>query len=225
MSGKIAAILGATGMTGQHLLNQLLEDNFFESIKVIVRRPMEKTHPKMQVKLVDFSDAESLRLALEDVDIIFCCIGTTQKKVKGDKALYRSIDYDIAVNAARFGKEAGCEQYVLMSAVSASVNSSNFYLKLKGEIEEAITVIGFTATHILQPSVLTGKRNEKRLGEEIGRVLGSAVSFLLIGGLQRYKPIKAETVAKAMQAAAKQNAKGVARYRYKEIIKLAATGN
>ncbi len=225
MSGKIAAILGATGMTGQHLLQRLLQEDFFETVRVIVRRPMEKTHPKMEVKLVDFNDAESFRLALEGVDTTFCCIGTTQKKVKGDKTLYRSIDYDIAVNAARFGKETGCEQYILMSAVGASAKSSNFYLKLKGEIEEAVAGYGFSATHIMQPSVLTGKRNEKRLGEEIGRVLGSAVSFLMIGGLQKYKPIRAETVAKAMLAAAKQNSKGVIRYQYKGIKQLAATEN
>ena len=108
MGEKIATIIGSTGMIGNYLLEVLLEDNYFDIVRVVVRRPYKKINPKMEVKLVDFHDAESFKLALEGSDTIFCCIGTTQKNVKGDNDLYRKIDFDIPLKAARFGKEIGC---------------------------------------------------------------------------------------------------------------------
>ena len=88
--------------------------------------------------------AESFKLALEESDTIFCCIGTTQKNVKGDNNLYRKIDYDIPLKAARFGKEIGCEKFIIITAVGADTHSSTFYLKLKGELENAIGSLGYS---------------------------------------------------------------------------------
>lgn len=104
-----ATVIGATGLIGSHLLELLLADDNFDSVRILLRRPFDLTHPKLEKKLVDFSDMENFRLALEDSDVIFCAIGTTQKKVKGDKSAYRKVDFDIAVNAAQLGKLCGCE--------------------------------------------------------------------------------------------------------------------
>lgn len=214
MSAKTATIIGATGMIGQHLLKLLLDDGYFSTVRVVVRRPVVKQDPIMEVKLVDFSDTESLKLALEGSDTIFCCIGTTQKKVKSDKALYRSIDFDIPVNAARLGKEIGCEQFIVVSAVGANPKSNNFYLRLKGEVEEALKQTGVKSLHIMRPSMLLGKRNESRPGERIGQVLSKALSFLLPS---KYKPIKGEDVAGAMMLVARHEKPGVHIYEYRDI--------
>ena len=139
-----ATVIGATGLIGGYLLELLLKDDHFDSVRVLVRRPFQPDHPKLEKKLVDFTDAESFRLALEGSDVVFCSIGTTQKKVKGDKEAYRKIDYDITVNAARFCKLNGCETFVFVSSVGASSKSKNFYLKLKGEIEDAVKAIGLS---------------------------------------------------------------------------------
>jgi uncharacterized protein YbjT (DUF2867 family) len=96
-----ATIIGSTGLIGSYLLEELLMDDNFDTVRILIRRPVELTHPKLEKKLVDFTDAESFRLALEGSDVVFCAIGTTQKKVKGNKAAYRKVDYDIPVNAAR----------------------------------------------------------------------------------------------------------------------------
>ena len=98
-------------------------------------------------------------------DCIFSCIGTTSSNVKGDKVLYRSIDFDIPVNAARFGSEAGFKQYLLVSAIGADAHSRIFYSRLKGEVEEVIATFPFDGLHIFRPSLLVGERKEKRLGE------------------------------------------------------------
>lgn len=224
MSGKTAAILGATGMIGQYLLELLLEDPYFERIRILVRRPYANTHPKLEVKLVDFKDAVSFKLALEEVDIIFSCIGTTQKNVKGDEALYREIDFDIPVNAARFGKEAGVKKMIIVSSVGADSHSRNFYLRLKGEVEKAVIAQGPATVHIMQPSQLLGKRKEFRLGEKIIMPVMKRLSVLFAGSLKKFRAIKGTDLAKAMAAVAKLDKEGTFRYTYEEIMEAGTVG-
>lgn len=197
-----ATLIGATGLIGGHLLELLLQDPAFETVRILVRRPINLTQSKLEKKLVDFADPEDFRLALEGTDVIFCAIGTTMKKMKGDKEAYRKVDYDIAVNAARLGKQCGCEKFVLVSAVGADSKSRNFYLQLKGEIEEAVQASGIESVYIMRPSFLLGNRKEFRLGEKIAGWLIRPFAFVLPA---KYRPVKADEVARAMILAVKQN--------------------
>ena len=190
-----ATIIGSTGLIGGHLLDLLLNDVAFKTVRILIRRPMEMSHPKLEKKLVDFNDMESIRLAIEGTDVIFCTVGTTMKKMKGDKEAYRKVDYDIAVNAARLGKVNGCEKFVLVSAVGANSKSRNFYLRLKGETEEAVQSSGIGSIYILRPSLLIGNRKEFRASEKLATWLMPLFSFLLPA---KYKPVKASEVARAM---------------------------
>lgn len=194
-----ATLIGATGLIGGHLLEKLLADDRFGTVRILLRRPLDLQHPKLEKKLVDFEDPESFRIALEGSDVIFCAVGTTQKKVKGDLTAYRKVDFDIPVNAARLGKLTGCETIVVVSSVGANSGSRNFYLRLKGEMEEAVKASGMKNVHLIQPSMLLGNRQESRPGERIGQVLMQAVSFLLP---KKYKPVKASVVAEQMIRAA-----------------------
>ncbi len=209
-----ATIIGATGLIGRYLLNDLLQDRNYDTIRILIRRPFDLTHPKLEKKLVDFADAESFRLALEGTDVVFCAIGTTQKKVKGDKTAYRKIDFDIPVNAARFCKMNGCETFILVSSVGAASKNNNFYLKLKGEVEDAVRDVELKSVHIMRPSILLGERKEFRLGEKISKGIMSVFSFLIPA---KYKPIHGKQVAIAMLAAAKKRNKGFYIYHYPEI--------
>jgi uncharacterized protein YbjT (DUF2867 family) len=213
-----ATQIGATGLIGGYLLEELLKDDYFDTVRILIRRPLELTHPKLEKKLVDFTDAESFRLALEGSDVVFCAIGTTQKKVKGDKVAYRKVDYDIPVNAARFCKMIGCEKFVLVSSVGANSKSKNFYLKLKGEVEEALKAVGLKSVHIMRPSMLLGDRKEFRLGEKIGSPVMKAISFLLPS---KYKPIHGRDVAKAMLALGRNGKEGSDYYEFAAIKDLA----
>lgn len=196
-----ATIIGATGLIGGHLLDMLLNDASFTTVRILIRRPLEISHPKLEKNLVDFSDMESFRLALEGTNVIFCTIGTTMKKMKGDKEAYRKVDYEIAVNAARLGKANGCEKFVLVAAVGADSKSRNFYLKLKGETEEAVQAPGMESVYILRPSLLIGNRKEFRAGEKLATWLMPLFAFILPA---KYRPVKAIDVAKAMVNAVKE---------------------
>jgi uncharacterized protein YbjT (DUF2867 family) len=187
---------------------------------VLVRKPFTIHHPRLEVQQVIFNDINDFKNKLGVGDCIFCCIGTTQQKVKGDRTAYRKVDYDIPVNASQIGFEHGFTKYLLVSSVGANSSSKNFYLKLKGEVEDAITKIPFESIHIFQPSILLGKRNEFRLGEFLGKVVMQGLSFLLTGSLKKYRGIQAIDVARAMIAAAKKEQVGIKRYQYKEMIDL-----
>src|SRR4030095_14749265 len=214
MSAKTASIIGATGLVGGELLNLLLEDNYFETVKVLVRRPFDREHAKLEKKLVDFNDNDSLLVAVDNSDAVFCAVGTTQRKVKGDKEAYRKVDYDIPVHAARFCKMTGCKIFVLASAVGANSKSGNFYLTLKGEGEDEVKNLQIESVHIMRPSMLLGDRTESRPFEKIGAPVMKAFSFLLPS---KYHPIQARDVARAMLAASKKPNKGFFIYEYDQM--------
>jgi uncharacterized protein YbjT (DUF2867 family) len=217
---KTAALIGATGLTGNYLLNALLNDPFYDTVKILIRRPLDINNSKLEKKIVDFNDSDSLLIALSNSDIVFCAVGTTQRNVKGDKEAYRKVDFDIPVKAARFCKMTGCEKFVLVSAVGANSTSRNFYLHLKGEVEDAIKETGLKTVHIMRPSMLMGNRKEFRPGEKIGKVMMGALSLMIPS---KYKAIHAGDVARAMLAASKQDKEGFFIYHYKEIKELTSS--
>ena len=217
MSERTATLIGATGLVGGELLSLLLDDNYFRKVRILVRRPFTMNHPKLERKLVDFSDADSLLVGLDESDVVFCTIGTTMKKVRGNKEVYRKIDYDIPVNIARYCKIMNCKNYIVVSAVGADSGSRNFYLNLKGEVEDILKKVGIESTYIMRPSMLLGKRNEFRFGERIAIPLIKKIAFLLPS---KYKPIEARDVARAMLAAAKRHEKGFFICEYKKMKQL-----
>ena len=212
-----ATIIGATGLIGGYVLEELLHDTYFDTVRILIRRPLNISHPKLEKKLVDFNDSDSLLVALSNSDVVFCSIGTTQKKVKGDKEAYRKIDFDIPVKIARLSKMTGCEKFILVSAVGANSKSYTFYLKLKGEVEDTVKEVGLKSLHIMRPSFLMGERKEFRMGEAIGSVLMKIFSFAIPA---KYKAIQAKDVAKAMIAIAKKNEEGIFVCEYNEIKEL-----
>lgn len=217
-----AVVLGATGFIGEQLVQQLLNDAAFSKVRILVRRPVKLSHPKLEVEIVNFDNLAEYRRKLGRGDCIFCCIGTTQKKVKGDKNAYRKIDVDIPVNAAKMGKDAGFTNYLLVSAIGADAHSKNFYLRLKGEVEREIADLKFKSFHAFRPSILLGERKEFRLAELLGKGVMRGLSSLFIGNLKKYKGIEGANVARAMVAAAKSDGKGMYVHHYDDIIKAAS---
>ncbi len=221
MEAQTAVVLGATGLIGKCLIKELVNDSTFSTIKILVWKPLPVSHPKLVVQIVDFNNLEEVTIKMGNGDCIFCSVGTTQQKVKGNKDAYRKVDYDIQMDAARIGIAAGFKKFLLVSAVGANATSGNFYLRLKGEVEKEISTIPFESIHIFQPSVLLGKRNEFRAGELISKGLMQTFSFFLFGSLRKYRPVQAQQVASAMITASKKEVKGVQIYQFDEMQALA----
>ncbi len=220
MHSLTAAVLGATGFIGEQLVQQLLNDPAFSKVRILVRRPVKLSHPKLEVEIVNFDNLAEYRRKLGRGDCIFCSIGTTQKKVKGDKNAYRKIDVDIPVNAAKMGKDAGFTNYLLVSAVGADAHSKNFYLRVKGEAERRIADLNYHSFHVFRPSILLGERKEFRLAETVGKRIMQGISGLFAGGLKKYKGIEGADVARAMVVAAKSSGKGMYLHHYEDMIKV-----
>jgi uncharacterized protein YbjT (DUF2867 family) len=214
MKEKTATIIGATGLVGGKVLELLLNDNYFNHIRLIVRQPFKSGHPSVNVKVIDFTDSESFKSAIAGSDAIFCAVGTTRKKVKGDIAAYYKVDYDIPLNAAQLCAETGCPVFLLVSAVGADSKSKNFYLRLKGEVEDKLWEMKIDSVSIFRPSMLLGKRKEFRLAEEVAKTISLPLSFLFPS---KYKPVEAEDVARAMIAASKKSSPGFNVYHYREM--------
>jgi len=225
MNDLTAVIIGATGLTGNFVVEELLRNDDFKTVRILARRSVKIIHPKLQQEIVNFNNIDDYTKKFGEGDVIFCCIGTTQKKVKGDKELYKQIDYDIPINAASIGRAKGFKKFLIVSAIGANENSSNFYVSLKGKIENALKQFHFDSLDIFQPSILNGNRNETRIGEKIIQSLLDIVSFLFLGPLKKYHAIGADNVAKAMVYASKQIKNGVHYYSYQQMMEMAREYN
>ena len=196
---KKAIILGATGLTGSHLLNLLLNDSDYNIVKVFTRKKLSVTHPKLEVYVVDL-------LKLTDYaneftgDVVFCCIGTTKAKTP-DKTLYRAIDYGIPVAAAKLAKQNAIKQFIVISALGANEESKVLHSQLKGEMERDVLVQQIEQTYLMQPSLIVGNRKEKRMGEDLSKQFMKMFGFLIPA---RYKMIEAKTIARAMAQIARK---------------------
>jgi len=186
-------LFGASGLVGQSLVKQLVENPNCSKIQIPFRTQPSFQHPK--IIYIPFSFDEQAYSLLMPTDVVICAIGTTMKKVQGNEDAYRNIDFRIAQRSSIWSKKNGIQHYMLISAIGADSNSSNFYLRLKGETEQAVLENDFAKTTIFRPSLLIGERNERRLAEGVGQAILPLFSFLLP---KKYRPIKAEHLAKLM---------------------------
>jgi len=181
--GKTAIILGATGLTGGILLQKLIEDKRYTTIKLFGRKKVEGLPLKVKQFVGNLFKLENFKAEFI-ADEVFCCIGTTAKKTP-DKALYKKIDYGIPVTTAKLSKANGIPTFLVISALGANAQSSIFYSKTKGEMEQAVLSEKIEKTHILQPSIIGGDRQEKRIGEKIGLVVFKFLQPLFFGKLKK----------------------------------------
>jgi len=188
-----AIVIGASGLIGSLVVEKLLESNYQE-IKLLVRKPLTFKDSRINQKIVDFSNFESYCAEFEGFESVFCAIGTTRKKTP-DLNDYRKIDYDIPVNAIRCSEKNNVQSFMLVSSVGANPESSNFYLKIKGEVEQILQNAPIANKAIFQPSLLIGERKEKRFGEWLAQKIMPVFNFIMPSA---YKAIPAEIVAKAM---------------------------
>ena len=197
---KTAIILGASGLTGKLLLNKLLEDEEYASVKIFSRRSLGLKHPKLKEFVGDLLNLNQFKQDFIG-DEVFCCIGTTAKKTK-DKGDYKKIDFGIPTAAAKLTRANKINNFLVISALGANHKSNIFYNRTKGEMEKVVLNQKIKNTYILRPSLINGKREESRFGEGIGSIIMKIVNPFLFGGWKKYRAIEAETIANALHALA-----------------------
>ncbi len=205
--GKTAIILGATGLTGRLLLDQLIADSTYDKIKLFSRSSVASTSEKVEEYLADTLELELYQEQFTG-DEVFCCIGTTALKTPNKKK-YKAIDYGIPVSAANLAKRNGIATFIVLSSMGADSKSSVFYSKTKGEMECDVLLQNVPHTFILRPSLIGGHRNEYRLGEKIAKVAMRMLDPILIGDFKKFRIIHPEKIAKCMQIVARSKTQEV----------------
>ncbi|MDC0949208.1 NAD(P)H-binding protein [Candidatus Pelagibacter sp.] len=195
---KTALLFGASGLVGNHLLNQLISNNNYSRIKLFVRTTINISDPKIEIIQTDFNNLENHKEDIKGDDCFFC-IGTT-KKNSPDKNEYKRVELEVPKQIAQIAKSNSVNSFVFVSSGYADPKSSGDYLRFKGEVEEELTRLNFPKLGIMRPSFLLGDRKEKRIGEKIGIFVFKLLSPLFVGPLKKMKPIHSATVAKAMIA-------------------------
>jgi uncharacterized protein YbjT (DUF2867 family) len=197
-----ALLLGATGLVGREILRLLVASPACARVVVLSRRPLapESLTPKVDVRVVDFDRLEAAA-PLPPLDTVFCALGTTMR-LAGSRERFRQVDYGYPLAVARLALERGARHFALVSALGANPRSRVFYNRVKGELEEAVAALGYGGVTIVRPSLLIGEREEYRRGERVMARLGFLVP-------RRYKPVRADAVARVLVEAAVADRGGV----------------
>lgn len=203
---RTALICGATGLIGRHCVRVFAQSGEFSRVSALTRRTISEfgAIPNVDNTVIDFA---SLHLHKEDIhaDDIVCALGTTMKSA-GSKEAFYEVDFTYTTQIAQYALENGAGHFLLVSAMGANPNAWFFYNRVKGEVEEHIKNMGYSAVTIMRPSLLLGDRETFRFGEEIGKFFARLGSPVIP---KKYRPICAETVAKALLARALNSRAGI----------------
>ena len=208
MSRRTAVVVGATGAIGRQLMPLLVAARRFDRLVVLHRRPTPFAgKPKVEERIVDFTRLPA-PAAGEDIEAVFCCVGTTQKRAGSTEAFQR-VDRDIPIALARWAAANGATTFVGISSVGARASAGRVYLSTKGQMEAGVAGAGLGSAYILRPSVLAGERDDYRLAERVANRALGVIGPIMLGPLRKYRAVHTKTVATAMLVCAERAAPGV----------------
>jgi uncharacterized protein YbjT (DUF2867 family) len=211
-----ALVIGATGSTGEFLVDELLADKDYTTVTVFVRRPIGKHHPKLVEQIIDFSNIDSYRDLIVG-DVFFSCLGTTLKAA-GSEDNQRRIDFDIPASFAKLAREKAVSSIVLLSAFGASSQSKVFYSQIKGKLEDKIAELDFEQYIIFKPGLLL-RTGSDRFGEKI--MVHILNVFNSIGLFRKFRPLPTALLAEKLAKAPKILPRGISVIKLEEIFSFA----
>jgi len=210
-TSSTAVVIGATGLVGRECVKLLVARPEFGRVIALARRalPDDVESPKLRTVLVDFDRLDEQREVFR-ASHVFCALGTTIKTA-GSRERFRQVDFGYPMRAAELALAAGARHFLLVSSVDASSSSRAFYLRVKGELEDAVLALGFPSVTVVRPSILLGDRNEFRLGEVIAARLSWAFP-------QTYRAVHVRDVARTLVDAAVEDWPGARMIENAEIV-------
>lgn len=197
-----AIIIGATGLVGNLILKEVLNDNYFSEVRIFVRRPTGVNNPKLKEIVNSLKDIVTLSSEVQG-DVIFNALGTTIKKAGSQKEQQR-VDRDLPIAFAKIASENGVRIMLNVSSVGASMKGG-FYLKTKAEMENGTGEYFPETIFNFRPGFLAGNRKEFRLVEKIAFGMMKALDPFLIGSSKKYRSMPADKLAKAMVSLSKNS--------------------
>ena len=219
-------LIGGSGLVGRALAARLCSRPELK-LDLLLRRYASGVAPSASV----FA-AEPLPEALQQwqsagqgCDVFISALGTT-RSIAGSIDAFARIDRDLVLQMAKAARAAGAQQAILISSVGADPRFRNDYLRIKGQVEDAVAALGFDRCDVLQPGLLLGEREGQpaRPAERLGQRLAPLLNALLIGRLARYRAIEAQNLAAAASALIGRPGSGVHRHEGPALLALARGG-
>jgi uncharacterized protein YbjT (DUF2867 family) len=208
MSKRTAVIVGSTGAIGRQLMPLLVASPHFDKVVVLHHRPTPYAGlANVEEQVIDFASIP-VPAPGDDLEAVFCCVGTTQKRA-GSTEAFQKVDRDIPIALARWSAANNATTFVGISSIDARATARSVYLKTKGQMESGVAGAGLRSTYILRPSLLAGGRDEFRLAERIGNRVLAVIGPLMAGPLRKYRAVHTKTVAKAMLVCSERAEPGV----------------
>ncbi|MES2301389.1 MAG: NAD(P)H-binding protein [Pseudomonadota bacterium] len=188
-------LLGATGLIGRAVMAEAVGRPDINLVAVARREVPLPKGARMQMLLSETAHWPDA-IAAGRPHTVVVALGTTIKAVGGDKAAFRAVDHDLVLECAQAAKEAGARQMIVVSSVGAQFSSKNFYLSVKGEVEDKLARLHFDRLDILRPGLLRGHREgPPRAAERLGMLFSPLLDLLMMGSLRKYRSARATDLA------------------------------
>ena len=210
-----AIVIGATGLVGNLILKEVLNDNDFSEVRIFIRKSTGTINPKLKEIVNPLKDIDALSSEIQG-DVLFNALGTTIKQA-GSQEEQQRIDRDLPVNFARIASGNGVKIMVNVSSVGANLKGG-FYLRTKAEMENGTEKFFPNSVFHFRPGFLVGKRKDFRLAEKIAFVAMKVIDPILIGSSKKYRSMPTDKLAKAMVSLSKNPAGKANVLYYSEIM-------
>lgn len=191
-------LMGATGLIGRAVMAEAVGRPDIHLVAVARREVPLPKGARMEMLLSETEHwPDAIAAGRPHTAVI--ALGTTIRAVGGDRQAFRAVDHDLVLECAAAAKVAGARQLIVVSSVGARFSSKNFYLSVKGEVEDKLAKLHFDRLDIIRPGLLRGKREgAPRPAERIGMILSPLADLLMQGSLRRYRSARASEVARVI---------------------------
>ena len=204
---KRVLLAGATGLVGSRVMETAIGQPWLRLVALSRREAPMPRGARMEMLVADPAGWPEAVVGIAP-EAVICALGTTIREAGSEEA-FRAVDHDLVLALATAAKEAGAESFVLVSSAGADAHAKAFYLRVKGEVEAAVTKLRFRRLDVLRPGLLRGSRAKGgRPLETMGKLASPLTDLLLHGDNRRYRSIDARVVAAAAAQCTREKVQG-----------------
>ena len=217
------ALVGATGLIGMSLIRLAVGRSDIRIVGIARGEAVLPPGARMELLVADpehWGDA----IAAANADVLVCALGTTWRKAGKDEAAFRAVDETLVLKCAKAAKAAGLRQMIAISSVGADPEAKNFYLRVKGEVEQKLGKVGLPRLDILRPGLLRGPRAERRPAEALAMAASPLADLFLYGAYSKYRSIRADVIARAIVGLTREKMAGRFVFEHDAILRAARKG-
>jgi len=199
-------ICGANSHVGQNLLEHVLASDDLTAVAMVRSQQAAAglpTSPRIRPVVVDYEDEVGLTQAFEAVDAVVHLAGVL---FESRGSTYERANVATTAAVAASARAAGGAQLIFISALGAASDSSNAYLRSKGEAEDLVRAAGLPGT-ILRTPMLLGPGSAA--ASALLRSASRSQTWVLGGGHQMLRPLDLDDLSQAILAAAQHPREGV----------------